>query len=75
VFFKKISDIISCPNSNKVYYSREKSNKNGFNPIMPALRPPPTLFMERAIPRKVASLKSISLEFSLSAFSGFFKIL
>ena len=35
---------------------------------MPALNPPPMLLIDRAMPRKVASLKSMCFESSASAF-------
>jgi len=49
--------------------------KSEFNPIIPALNPPPILLIDRAIPRKVAFLQSMSLELSTAAVSGSFKIL
>ena len=39
-------------------------------PIIPALRPPPILLIDNAMPSRVASLKSICLELSRSAYCG-----
>ena len=54
--------------------AEKNPTKNEFNPIIPALSPPPILLIDKAIPSNVASLKSISLELSISAVSGFLKI-
>ena len=44
--------------------------RNEFKPIIPALKPPPTLFIDSAMPRRVASLKSKCFSLSLSASTG-----
>jgi hypothetical protein len=52
--------------------AEKNPTKNEFNPIIPALSPPPILLIDKAIPSNVDSLKSMSLELSISAVSGFF---